>query len=139
MAKQSRRLKSPPANRGKRIAPKEPTDYDSKPPAFSLEKLQPGDYCLTSLNQEHKAMFADAIFKRRTSSWKDVRNAPRHGIGTELIKKSSIKAAIPKFITDESETLLAMRYHGRCPMVGYRVRDIFYVLWFDHNFTLYDH
>jgi hypothetical protein len=28
---------------------------------------------------------------------------------------------------------------NRAPMVGYRVQAIFYILWLDRDFTLYDH
>ncbi len=133
------RFKTPKVKSGDRISVPTVINYDSKPIIFSLEKLQLGTYCLSSLNEEHQAMFADSIFRRKSMLWKEVRNAPKHGLGTEKIDKGSISAPIPKFITDESESLLALRYHGKCPMVGYRLRDIFFVLWFDHNFSLYDH
>ncbi|WP_448216271.1 hypothetical protein [Endozoicomonas sp. 2B-B] len=60
-------------------------------------------------------------------------------MGFEKIPKHQIRATIPAFITEEVTNLLAFRYHGKHPMVGYRVRDVFYVLWFDHNFSLYPH
>jgi hypothetical protein len=64
----------------------------------------------------------------------------RHKLGTEKIAKKIIKnAPLPKFITDDFEYFLAFRYNGYCPMVGYRQRDVFFVLWFDHDFTLYSH
>jgi len=35
---------------------------------------------------------------------------------------------------------IAFRFHDRAPMVGYRSTDgIFYIIWFDRNFTLYTH
>jgi hypothetical protein len=113
--------------------------YDSHPPLFSLEKLQSGKYCLSSLDQEHKAMFSEAIFRRKSISWNEIKRSDRHGLGTEKIPKMSIKAAIPRFITEDMDDFLVFRYKGLNPMVGYRQRDIFFVLWFDHDFTLYDH
>ena len=139
MGKQNKKIKVPSAQQGGKVKYQEPTNYDKNPPVFSLEKLQTGNYCLSKLNEEHKARFADAIFRRKNCSWEEIKKIDRHGLGTEKIPKSAIKAPIPNFITDEVTDFLAFRYHGKCPMVGYRLRDIFFVLWFDHNFTLYDH
>lgn len=116
-----------------------PPNYDRLPILFSLEKLQQGTHCLTALSQEHKAMFADAIFRRKNMTWGEVLRAPKHGLGSEKINIKCIKSAIPAFITEDVDTLLAIRYHGKCPMVGYRMRQTFFVIWFDPNFTLYDH
>ncbi|CAG9932194.1 hypothetical protein [Candidatus Nitrotoga arctica] len=119
--------------------PTEPINYDQKPPIFSLEKLALGKYCLSGLDQEHKAKFADAVFRRKNLPWIDIKNADKHALGTEKIARKSIKAPMPKFITEDVDHFIALRFHGMKPMVGYRTRDIFYVLWFDSDFTLYNH
>lgn len=124
---------------GSRITVFESTNYDDNPPIFSLEKIQDTKYCFSQLNDEHKARFADAIFRRKNIAWKNIKNADRHGLGIEKISKKSIKAPMPKFITEDFQDFLALRYHGKNPMVGYRQRDVFYVLWFDYDFTLYKH
>ncbi|EFE48732.1 hypothetical protein NEIELOOT_02709 [Neisseria elongata subsp. glycolytica ATCC 29315] len=129
----------PSAQQGNRVKYQEIINYDKNPPIFSLEKLQTGNYCFSKLNQEHKAMFAEAIFRRKNLTWENIKKADRHGLGTEKIAKNSIKAPMPRFITDEVADFLVFRYNDTCPMVGYRHKDIFFVLWFDHNFTLYNH
>ncbi len=133
------RIKKQKIKQGSLVKSIEPTNYDQRPPVFSLEKLQPGKYCLSELDQENKAMFADAIFRRRHLTWNDIKRTDRHGLGTEKIAKTSINAPTPRFITDDMDSYLAFRYHGKRPMVGYRQRDVFYVLWFDSDFTLYNH
>lgn len=133
------KIKKVSPTQGSRVTIEEPPNYDKKPPVFSLEKLQTGNYCLSCLDREHKAMFAEAIFRRRNLSWEEIKKADRHGLGTEKIPKTAIKAPLPKFITEEVTDFLVFRYNGKCPMVGYRQRDIFFVLWFDHDFTLYNH
>lgn len=134
------RIKSPQKNTSQRFLISEPTiNHDERPPIFSLERLQPGEYCLSELDKEHKAAFADSMFKRKDKSWRELNQAPRHGIGFEKIDKTSIKAPIPKFITEDVDYFLAFRFHGKKPMVGYRQKNIFYVLWFDHNYTVYQH
>jgi hypothetical protein len=106
---------------------------------FSLERLMPGHYCFSNLEQKDKAAFAESIFKRRNIPWKEIKNLPRHGLGIEKISKSSLKTTLPKNITEDFKYFLAFRFSGKKPMVGYRVHEIFYVLWFDHDFTLYEH
>lgn len=135
-----KRINKPERKKSAHIPPPtEPINYDAKPPIFSLEKLATGKYCLSEMEQEDKASFADAMFRRRNLAWSAIRNAGRHGLGVEKIKRTSIKAEIPSYVTAEVEDFLAFRFSGLKPMVGYRIRDIFYVLWFDHDFTLYDH
>jgi hypothetical protein len=133
------RIKKDKGKQGKSVTVQQPIDYNSKVPVFSLEKIQQGKYCLSSLDKDHKSMFADSIFRRKALTWKEITQASRHGLGTEKIPRSSIKAPTPKFITEDLEEFLVFRYNGRAPMVGYRQRDVFFVLWFDHDFTLYKH
>ncbi len=49
-------------NKGKRLSSQEPINYDNKPPIFSLERLMPGHYCFSNLEQKDKAAFAESIF-----------------------------------------------------------------------------
>ena len=137
--KHKSRIIAPQPEKGTRISAQDSQDYNEKPPIFSLERLQAGDYCLQSLDQSGKAAFAESIFRRRTLKWKEIISAPRHGLGCEKIAKTSIKTALPNFITDDVDHFLALRFHGQKPMVGIRIKDIFYVLWFDHNFSVYPH
>lgn len=139
MNKKKSKIKANTPAKGKHISSQETVNYDKRPPIFSLERIQNGNFCFSSLDQEHKAMFSEAIFRRKSITWSDIKFTDRHGLGTEKIPKSSIKAPIPPFITEDVEDFLVFRYHGKNPMVGYRQKDIFYVLWFDHNFTLYKH
>ncbi len=121
------------------ISSEEPKNYNDRPPIFSLEKLQAGPYCLSSLDQKGKADFAMAIFKRKDLKWSEIMQADRHGLGTEKIAKKAIKAPIPNFLTEDVDELLAFRFSGKKPMVGFRQRDTFFVLWLDGDFTLYPH
>ena len=133
------RIKKPESEKSKRISIPDVDNYDAKPPIFSLERLQNGAYCFSKLEKDDKSLFAEAIFNRRNLTWTQVRNIARHGLGSEKIAKKSIKTALPVFVKDDIESFLAFRFSGLKAMVGYRIRDIFYVLWFDHDFSLYDH
>lgn len=134
------RIRGPVANdQGRRIRthPSDDTNYNLEPLLFSLYYTLDG-YCLEQCEQEARAAFADAMWRRRHLTWVEVQRAPRHGLGTEKIDRASIKVNIPDRIT-EDVTLLVMRFHGTRPMVGFRDRQIFHIIWFDHNYSVYDH
>lgn len=127
------------SNKGKNVTVIEPQNYDEMPPLFSLEKIIGDKYCFSKLSSENKSQFAESMYKRRCMLWKDINKADRHKLGTEKIPKGQIKGSIPKFITDDFKDFLVFRFNGKLPMVGYRDKNIFYVLWFDFDFSLYNH
>ena len=134
------RLKGRPPTGGYRIAaPAEPRDPRDLPAVISLQHCQYGDHCYTKLDQDNKVAFANAVFTRRSMNWKELQNAPRHGNGFEKISHKSINPPLPAIVTDNDKTLIAFRFNGKAPMVGYRDRNIFFVLFFDPNFCLYNH
>jgi hypothetical protein len=45
----------------------------------------------------------------------------------------------PPHVTEDVQRFIAFRFFGKAPMVGYRVQAIFYLLWLDCSFTLYEH
>ncbi|MBV1789032.1 hypothetical protein KQ940_13320 [Marinobacterium sp. D7] len=139
MAKNKNGIKAGNRKQGILVKANEPQSTEKLPLIFSLERVQRGNYCFSTLDKEHKAAFADSIFKRKELLWSDIKGAGRHGLGTEKISKSAINTSIPPFITEDQDHFLAFRYHGLNPIVGYRIGQIFYVLWFDHDFTLYDY
>lgn len=71
-------------------------------------------------------------------TWAEINIAPRHGSGHEIISRGAIKFSVPAHIT-EDVNLLAFRFHGKAPMVGYRDGAIFYAVWIDPHFKLYNH
>ena len=133
------RIKKPSRPATGRITVPAEINYDENPPIFSLERLQEGRYCFSEMDDAHKASFAEAIFKRRNISWAEIKKLNRHKLGFEKISRNSIGAPMPQFITEDVDHFLAFRFSGMKPMVGYRSRDIFYVLWFDSSFDLYEH
>ncbi|EMP4480139.1 hypothetical protein ACCH70_004215 [Vibrio vulnificus] len=114
-------------------------DYESSNIVFSLERVVNGKHCFSKLDKHHKAFFAEAMFRRKDFTWTSIQQEDRHGLGCEKIARSSIKVAIPKEIPDDTEYFLAFRYKAKHPMVGIRRQNIFYVLWFDHDFKVYPH
>lgn len=114
-------------------------DYDKLPILFSFEKLVGDKYCYNNLIDEDKKQLLESIVKRRAMPWTEIKKTHKHGLGMEKINRGSIKGAIPKFITEDMDHFLAFRFSGKKPMVGYREKNIFYILWLDNDYTLYPH
>jgi hypothetical protein len=136
-----RRIKRPPPTQGQRISVPDTAiePSDNQPPLFSLRYLDNGAYALSRCQVREKAAFADTLYRLSQLSWGELRLSPRHGLGYERIARQAIRAGIPRHITEDVTYFIAFRFLGRAPMVGYRVGAIFYILWLDRGFTLYDH
>lgn len=134
------RIKANTTTKTSGISAEQPViNYNKLPIVFSLERLVSGKYCFSSLVNIDKQHFAESIFKRKNLTWEEVMQANKHKLGTEKIPVKAIKENKPNFITDDVDDYLALRYSGLKPMVGIRQKNIFYVLWFDHDFSLYKH
>ena len=108
------------------------------PPVFSFEHIQ-SPYSHEECQPQELAALVRKLCQLSKISWRQISQADRHGCGYEHIQRSSIKGAkIPKFITPDI-TLLAFRFSGLSPMIGFRLKRIFYIVWLDRSFTLYKH
>jgi hypothetical protein len=127
--------------KGKYISPKsvnsQAVTSNNLHPAFSFKYLRKG-YHLDDCTKDDKEKLIQRLVKLSGMSWSEIMSAHRHGFGHEKISRSSIKASIPEHIT-EDVSLLAFRFNGMKPMVGYRADKLFYILWLDYNFSLYPH
>lgn len=123
----------------KRVSALQASDVSSEqqPPLFSLRYLD-NNYSLSNCTKDEKAAFADTLHRLSQVTWNQINSLPRHGLGYERISRSSITAAIPSHVK-EDVNLIAFRFCGKAPMVGYRDRAVFYIIWLDLDFTLYPH
>ena len=112
--------------------------YDDCHPVFCLKYLQ-DNYGLDSCSRDEQASFAKALRKRSSMTWREIWAANRHGLGAEKINRNSIKAPIPRDITEDVDFFVAIRFCGRAPMVGYRIKDVFRIVWLDSKFEVYPH
>lgn len=136
-----KRFNPPKAKGGKHIAAPAITVEESpqkQHPAFCFQHLRKS-YCLSKCEQEEKIAFIERLHTLSQMTWADIHHAPRKGLGTEIISQDSIKGdGIPSHLTPDVN-LIAFRFQGNKPMVGYRIGRIFHVLWLDRDFSLYDH
>lgn len=125
--------------KAKRAAELETEDVspEQQPPIFSLRYLN-RDYHLSQCTKDEKAAFADTLAKLSQLTWSKIKSQSRHGLGFEKISRDAIRSSIPSHLTEEVD-FIAFRFFGKAPMVGYRERAVFYVIWLDRDFTLYPH
>ena len=138
---QERKLKAAEVQKGRLIA--QPTKSDTPStqqmkPVFSFEHLRT-KYCISCCDKDQKAALADRLRELGQITWAEIQSAPRLKQGCEVIAHDSIKGdGIPSHITADMN-LLAIRFCGKAPMVGYRDGRVFNVIWLDRDFTLYNH
>lgn len=98
----NRKISGATPKSGKRI--KSPADLvkpssDVMPPIFSMRHIEK-DYCISKCTKDEKVAFTDTLHKLSQIPWKEIRQAPRHGLGYEKIARNSIKASVPNHITE---------------------------------------
>ena len=130
------KIKKPQERTAGKIAPREVSggSYQDEPPKFSLRYIQP-DYCITKCEQDDQLQFIQSMLKRKDTPWKVLITLAREKLGCETIQ--SLRVHTPKCA--EGKTIIAFRFSGMKAMIGFRERDVFYILWFDRNFSVYDH
>jgi hypothetical protein len=109
--------------------------FKDEPPKFSLRYVQP-DYCISLCKPSERLDFVNAMLKRKDRAWKHLESDPHQGLGCEVIR-NGVNVRIPDCAKDKA--ILSFKFSGKKSMVGFRERDIFYILWFDRDFSVYDH
>lgn len=124
---------------GKGVAERSPEklSVDAMTPWFCFANLRPS-HCISQCTRDERSALAETLRKLSSLTWRELRAAPRHGLGYEKIGRSSFQAPIPPAITEDVE-LLAFRFNGKAPIVGYRLDRVFHVVWVDRAFDVYKH
>jgi hypothetical protein len=125
--------------KGRRVLPHETGERrstDHRRPIFSLENMVK-THCVSACEKDDQAALAQKLYEMSQLSWNDLRQAPRHGQGYENIRTNAI-SPLPTCVTPDVR-LIAFRFSGKKPMVGYREDEIFYLICLDHDYSLYDH
>ena len=60
-------------------------------------------------------------------------------MGAEQIPRDRIKRPIPVAVTEDVTFFYSLHYVAKKRFIGYRIGQIFYILWIDHSFEVYDH
>jgi hypothetical protein len=106
-------------------------------PCFCFQYIHP-KYNSSSCEDRQIRDLVERLERLSTLTWADITSTQRHGFGSENIERKSFKVEIPPNIPKEA-TLLALRFSGKNPMVGFREKNIFHIVFLDSKFTVYDH
>lgn len=114
---------------------------DDKAPLFSFERMQDGSgNSVNCCQNDDRSRLLQRIFMLSKMSWRQIRLGPRAGFGSENISRKDIKKPVPAVVTGDVETFQSLHYAGHKRFIGYRSDDgIFFILWIDHDFSVYDH
>lgn len=116
-----------------------PVSDNDQRPVFSFEHMPQGSgWSVNCCQLEDRAQLSAKLYQLSSLTWMQISQAPRHGLGTEIIPRNQIASPVPSSVTEDT-SLLAFRFSGKKPMVGYRDGRVFHVLWLDWNFSLYPH
>ena len=114
------------------------TVYAFQHPIFCFKYIH-ADYAVHHCSTDEKIALIEQIIRLSTMSWSSIQLAPKYGMGSEKINIGSLKVGLPDLITDDVNHLLAIRFLGKAPFVGWRNKFIFHVFYIDRAFTLYRH
>lgn len=133
-------LRKPQLNKGAKIglpaAAESTEDWRRRNPTFSLQHTVAG-YCVADCDQEQKAAFASTLLQLGKRTWLDIMQAHKHASGTEKIPRSQMKVGIPAHISEDREFFTVVRFYGKCPMIGYVDRGVYFIIWLDRNHECY--
>ena len=103
-------------------------------PVFSFKHLQ-DQYGIKSCNAVACVSQLRLVSQLTWGQWMQ---SPREGMGFEKIDRTSITPEIPQAITNDVKHFLSFRFtNGR--VIGFRDETIFYIVWTDGKFEVYDH
>lgn len=134
-----KKIKNLTDRRGKRFTAGDQASEgtDDCHPAFSFEHMIT-THSVERCEKEEIVSLSMALYKLSQLTWKQIKSAHRHGMGFEKLPTTCIKASIPNIVTPDVN-LLAFRFHGKKPMVGFRSGQVFYIIWLDRDYSLYEH
>ena len=109
--------------------------FDERYAVFSFRYIVKGYDINDCKDKNDQCGVARRISVLSKQTWNQLILNDRHHGGMEKINKLNV----PKPPLFENKTPVAFREGNMKPMVGVREKHVFYVLWIDHNRTVYDH
>lgn len=109
-------------------------------PAFCFRYIQ-SNYCIKQHDVKIQAACAKRLQHLGKLTWAEIRKAPRHGAGHEIIEQDSINERLPPNTPgDRNFLVFRLGYKGkRSVMIGYRKGKVFYIVWIDPDGQVYNH
>jgi len=70
-------------------------------------------------------------------TWLQILQEGKHGSGSEKIPRRQMKVAVPQHISEDQEFFTVVRFFGKCPMIGYVDRGVYFIVWLDRRHECY--
>jgi hypothetical protein len=120
-------------------APKESQPDSLQYITFCLRHIVASDdFSFEDRSDEEKLALINTLRTLSQLTWAQIRGSHRHGLGTEKIDHGQLKFTLPSHVTHDV-TILAIRFMGKAPMLGYRDGATFHIICLDPNFCAYNH
>jgi hypothetical protein len=108
-------------------------------PVFCLRHIvREPDFSLEERTEEQKAALVDQLRLLSQLTWAQIHSSHRHGAGCEKIPQKQLKFKLPSHVTPDV-SILAFRFKGKAPMLGYRNEATLHIICLDPDFCAYDH
>ena len=134
------KLKKSKESQGRNIhssnLPVKPSPSKNKP-VFSFLYLSKS-HCITKCEKNEQASFVRKMHLLSQRTWDQIYSSPAHKNGCEKIDRKSLKVPMPQDIKDDAK-ILSIRFCREAPMVGFREKDVFHIIWFDRKYDVYAH
>jgi hypothetical protein len=131
-------LRKPQPNRSKnlssRVGADKQEDWRRSNRCFSLQYTVPG-FCVADCDHDQKIAFANTLLQLGKRTWLQILQDGKHGSGSEKIAKKQMKVGIPAHVSEDQEFFTVVRFFGKCPMIGYVDRGVYFIVWLDRNHT----
>lgn len=113
---------------------------DNQPPVFSFRYLQKNSgYSIDDCDHRQRKALLETMYKLSQLTWKELAQLNRHKLGFERISQDDFPRKVKGVPITQDVRYIVFRYDGMLPMVGYRDEAVYYLLWLDNDFKLYDH
>jgi hypothetical protein len=136
-----KKIKKPSISKSEKLSLKDSAKIPPKQqkPFFSLSSMDKYKiFCIGQCEKKEKAAFSDTLYKLSQLTWGEILSSQRHGCGHEKIDRKQITRPLPDDLK-EDENIIAFRFCGKKPMVGYKRENVFHIIWVDPKFKLYKH
>lgn len=106
-------------------------------PLLSLCNALSG-YGIAELSERQRSEFLLKWSKRSKFTWQELVLHDKHGLGYEHLPQKKIKRKAPEHLC--LDKYMVFRHDGNHSFVGYRIGDVFFMLWAEANYgDVYDH
>jgi hypothetical protein len=118
--------------------PPQRSDSEQHPTFCLRHVIADPHFSLEDLDRDNKVALIEKLRRLSQMTWAQINSADRHGMGYEKIAQNSLRFPLPRHITADVR-IIAFRYNGMSPMLGYRDQATFHIICIDPNFRAYQH